>query len=161
MRGWNTCFQSIIALTLPGLVEMPITGNVSHLNSVELHRNASEILTPIWHRVETKDRERFRRAAGRDHVSGDLKEILPHAHKERIDALFVASDVEPWGHFDPATGHVELAAPREPGSEELLDLAASATLKGGGRVYSVRSADLPEGRLATHCSALRALAQPA
>ena len=149
------------ANTYPGLVEKPITGNVSHLHSVELHRKASEILTPIWHRVETKDRERFRRAAGRDHVSGDLKEILRAAREERIEALFVASDVEPWGHFDPATGHVELAAPREPGSEELLDLATSATLKGGGRVYSVKSADLPEGRLASALFRYSAVAAPA
>ena len=137
------------ANTYPHLLEEPIPGNVSHSNTVELHRQASKILMPFWHRDDAEDIERFRRAAGTDRVSGDLKEILPAAHDGRIDTLFVASDVESWGRFDRATGHFELTALLEPGGEALLDLAASETLKRGGRVHAMRSTELPEGKLAS------------
>jgi hypothetical protein len=133
----------------PNLLERPLAGNMTCMKPGELHRQAAEFLMSYWHRDQTQDLRRFQQAAGTDHVSSELKEILPAAFEGRIEALFVASDVEPWGHFDPASGRVELTSREEPGSDELLDLAASATLKRGGRVHAVKSAKLPEGRLAS------------
>ena len=139
----------IRANTYPHLFKQPIIGNPSRANAADLHRQSSDILGPYWLRHQAEDLERIRRAAGTNRVSVDLKEIVRAAHEERIDTLFVASDVEPWGYFDPETGQVELTAPREAGSEELLNSAAAATLAGRGRVYAMKSADLPEARLAT------------
>jgi hypothetical protein len=133
----------------PHLLERPIAGNKTHVKPEELHRKAVEVLTPYWHRDQSQDLKHLERSAGTDQVSSDLKEILPAAFDGRIEALFVAADVEPWGHFDRASGRVELTARHEPGSDELLDLAAQATIRADGRVYAVPSAELPEGRLAS------------
>jgi hypothetical protein len=131
------------------LLDQAIAGNPDYTNPLELHRRAAEILAPYWHRDEAKDRNRIQQASGTDRVSDDLKEILPAASQGRVEALFVASDVEPWGHFEPITGRFELAVSRAPGAEPLLNSAACATLQAGGRVHVGKSADLPEGRLAS------------
>jgi hypothetical protein len=137
------------ANSYPCLLEEVITGNPDYNNPLELHCRAAEILAAYWHKEEAKDRNRFQQASGTGRHSSDLKEILPAAYEGRVEALFVASDVEPWGHFDPATGHFELAASQAPSAEALLNSAACATLRAGGRVHAVKSADLPEGRLAS------------
>ena len=137
------------ANSYPQLLKEAVTGNPDYANPAELHRRAVEVLEPYWHGEQAKYRNRLQQASGTDRVSSDLKEILPAAFDGRIEALFVAADVEPWGHFDRASGHVELTARHEPGSEELLDLAAHATICAAGRVYAVPSAELPEGRLAS------------
>jgi hypothetical protein len=137
------------ANSYPYLLEQSIPGNPDYTNPLALHGRAIEILTPHWHRDENKDWKWFHQATGTDRVSSDLKEILPAAYQGRVDALFVAADVEPWGHFDPATGHFELTASQATGSESLLNSAACATLRAGGRVHAVKSANLPQGRLAS------------
>ena len=137
------------ANSYPHLVKEAITGNPDYTNPADLHRRAAETIAPHWRQEETTDRNRFEQASGTDRISGDLKEILPAAYQGRVEALFVASDVEPWGHFDPGTEHFELTAPQAPGAEPLLNSAACATLRAGGRVHSVKSADLPQGRLAS------------
>jgi hypothetical protein len=137
------------ANSYPHLLKEAINGNPDYTNPADLHHRAAEVLTPHWHHEETTDRNRFQQASGTDRVSSDLKEILPAASQGRVEALFIASDVEPWGRFDQISGRIELTARQEPGSEELLDLAAQATIRAAGRVYVVKSGELPAGQLAS------------
>jgi hypothetical protein len=59
--------------------------------------------------------------------------------------LAVARDVQRWGHLDRATGAVEQRAAAAPGDEDLLDVAAEATILNGGTVYAVEPGQMPDG----------------
>jgi hypothetical protein len=52
-----------------------------------------------------------------------------------VQALYLPAASEIWGTFEAPTGSLELHAGRRPGDEELLELAAVMTLRGGGAVY--------------------------
>src|SRR5262249_25256635 len=45
----------------------------------------------------------YRNYAATGRASNDIREVLPAAYDGRIESLFVASDQEQWGTFDPVT----------------------------------------------------------
>ncbi len=137
------------ANTYPHLWKEPLAGNPQGVHAAELHRRATELLEPYWSRESNLDLERFRQALGSDRASSDLEEILRAAQEGRMEVLLLTLDASRWGRFDETSGHVEFTAAQRPGSEELLDLAAFATLSHGGRVQIVKPADLGDGRPAS------------
>jgi hypothetical protein len=70
---------------------------------------------------------------------------LPAARHGRVDSLFVALGVQKWGKFDAATGGVDIHEERQPGDQDLLDLAAVQTFASAGNVYAVDPAQVPGG----------------
>ena len=70
----------------------------------------------------------------------------PAARHGRIDTLFVASGRQRWGAFLPGDeGSVIVHDQYEPGDRDLLDVAAAATIRTGGRVFPLAPDALPGG----------------
>jgi hypothetical protein len=136
------------ANTYPHLWDKPVTGNPQGLSAAELHRHAVELLTPYFQRDLNEDRQHYGQAEGTDRTADDLEEILSAAQQGRVEVLFIATDLPQWGHFDSASGRLELAAKPGGTGDDLLDLAAYATLVHGGRVHVVQSTELPEKKAA-------------
>ena len=135
----------------PHLLEEGITGNPDNLRAEELHREAWQIMAPLFQREREEWAERYLELAGRgDHLASDsLKMIVAAASYGQVATLFVALDRERWGRFDLATGKVEIHDEPEPGDQELLDLAAVNTWLNSGRIYAVSSEEMPgEGEAA-------------
>ncbi|MGH2523896.1 MAG: hypothetical protein ACRDH2_15430 [Anaerolineales bacterium] len=61
-----------------------------------------------------------------------------------METLFMATDQQRWGAFDPATQSVDVHPEMETGGEDLLDLTAAHTLINGGAVYAVDSGSVPD-----------------
>ena len=58
--------------------------------------------------------------------------------------MFVATELQQWGSFDPDTDEVYLHPAAEPGDIDLLDFAAVHTILNGGTVYSVAAEQMPD-----------------
>jgi hypothetical protein len=72
---------------------------------------------------------------------------VPAAYHGRVECLFVAVGRQQWGDYDPATGEFQLHPEAQPGSFDILDLAATQTLLQSGAVYAVEPAEMPDAAL--------------
>ena len=57
--------------------------------------------------------------------------------------LFVATDVDLWGHFDPETGVLRRTDGPGPDAEDLLNLAVAYTIERSGVVEAEPRAEVP------------------
>ena len=128
----------------PHLVDGGVPGNADELPADELHRRAWPVVEPEFTRDQEEARRRFRELLGTGQASSRLEEVLTAAHDGRVDTLFVALGVRRWGSFDPAERTLELADHNGPGTEDLVDLAATRTLLTGGTVYAVAPEHVPD-----------------
>ncbi len=137
----------------PHLVDGGVKGSPDDLSAATLHDRAWAMVEPIFRTEQEKASRRYTERAGKGGTSETLAEIVPAAHHGRVDTLFVALGEQRWGAFIPdGTGSVILHDAYEQGDRDLLDVAAAATLKAGGRVYA-----LPRERIPTTDSALAAI----
>ncbi len=86
----------------------------------------------------------YKHHAETERASNDVRKIIPAAYDGRIESLFVASDQEQWGTFDPATHSIHMHQEAKFRDEDLLDLAATQTLLHGGSVYAVEREHMPD-----------------
>ncbi len=133
------------ASSYPHILDAGILGSPKSLDVETLHREAWDIVAPRFRAEEQAAEARFQQLRGGDHAQAltDLAEIVPAASFERVDTLFVASHTQRWGTFDPDTGAVTLHAERQPGDEDLLDLAAVHTLLNRGTVFARDAGEMP------------------
>ena len=89
----------------------------------------------------------YRNYAATERASNDIRKVISAAYDGRIESLFVASDQEQWGTFDPATHIIHVHREAKFRDEDLLDLAATQTLLHGGSVYAVEREHMPETAL--------------
>jgi len=89
----------------------------------------------------------YRNNAATERASNDICEVIPAAYDGRIESLFVASDQEQWGTFDPVTRTMHVHRVAKFRDEDLLDLAATQTLLHGGSVYAVEREHMPDATL--------------
>jgi hypothetical protein len=129
---------------LPNLLEDSLILNPHAFHPAELQRRALEVMrpdleTPIEDLVE-QIQARLGDAAS--NVAIRLEEILAAAEEGRVDSLLAAEDEALWGQFEP--GRALVAHGRPSGQDEdLLNRAAVATLRNGGRAYAVPRARIP------------------
>jgi hypothetical protein len=134
-RDANTCAE---------LVDEGIVGNPDNLSDAELHRRAWAIVAPRFTRAQELAAAQYRELACTDRAATDLETIVPAAEHGRINHLFVAVGVQRWGRFDRSSGSVTRHEEREPGDQDLLDLAAVQTLAHAGDVFAVKADEIPE-----------------
>jgi hypothetical protein len=123
------------------IVDRSVEGNPEQLSSDELHTRAWPLAEPLLDRDRAVAADVF--LAGSSPTSSSLPEILPAAGSGRVATLFVASNAQQWGTFDPAHQHLDLHDSRQPGDRDLLDSAAVDTLSHGGTVFAVARDDVP------------------
>jgi hypothetical protein len=71
-------------------------------------------------------------------VASSLREIVPAAISGRISTLFIDCRRSRWGQYDAASHSVVLHQQREPGDQDLVELAAVETMRNGGEVFDLR-----------------------
>jgi hypothetical protein len=127
----------------PHLLDEGVTGNPDELSAEELHEKAWDIVEPLFQEAKDEVIERYNELEGSEQASDQLEEIVSAAYQGRVDALFVAVDVEKWGSYRLEDGQIELHDEPQNGDEDLLDFAAAQTLAYGGTVYAVNAAEVP------------------
>jgi len=130
----------------PHLVDGGVPGNPDELPAEALHERAWPVVEPEFTRAQVEAAGRFRELLGTGQASGQLEEVVVAAHDGRVDTLFVALGTRRWGSFDPERRAVRLSDHNGPGTEDLVDLAATRTLLTGGTVFAVPPEEVPEGR---------------
>jgi len=137
------------ASSYTGLCEQAVAGNPEGFSIKELHEQAWKIAESLFHEVLNDAAARYRQLAGTARAADDLREIIPASHHGRVELLFVAISIQQWGVFDPLSDSVTIHERREPGDEDLLNLAALQTMRNGGTVYAAELDEIPD----TACAA--------
>lgn len=133
--------------TYPHLLEQGIAGNPEKLSAETLREKAWALVEPVVLQTQQEALLHYQALAGTEHASANTSEIVPAASYGRVAILFVARDQEQWGNADPATNTLYIHEQEESGDEDLLDLAATQTLRHGGSVYAVEQARMPDEAL--------------
>jgi len=133
------------ANTYPHLLEAAITSHPEALNVKELHAQAWAIVEPHFLTARQEALALYKHYAGTGdaRASDDIEKIVAAAYYERVAHLFVASNRQQWGTFDPQTQAVTLHNERQPGDQDLLDLAAVHTFLNQGAVYVISPEEMP------------------
>jgi hypothetical protein len=133
------------ACTYPHLHEEVIPGNPDRLSDQELAERARPLAEPLVRRAEHDAVALYRQLAGTGRTACDVAEVLPAAAAGRVEALLAALGRGVWGRYDPAAGRVDAHAGREPGDDELTNLAAVFALRHGRPVYALPADEMPDG----------------
>lgn len=127
----------------PNLLEGELDHVPSHLEPEQLHRMTWPLVEPRFREKEEQARERYLTVQDADRRAEHVKEVLLATRAGSVDLLFVPSDTELWGIFDPDAGSLEIHEDREPGDDDLFDLAAVRSLQSGAEVFVVAREDVP------------------
>lgn len=131
------------ANTYSHLAERNVSGNPDSLSVDELRERAWQIVEPSLAQDKIQALNQFVAQRGKGLDSADVKEIVGAACHGRVGMLFLLPGLHRWGRFAVETGEVVLRDEPEPGAEDLLDLAATETLRNGGTVYALEAGELP------------------
>lgn len=131
------------ANTYSHLLKQGIAGNPDRLTAETLREKAWVVVEPTVLQAQQAATAQYVELASTERASSNTSEIVPAAYYGRVASLFVAVDQEQWGTFDAKTETFQMHQIREPGDEDLLDLAATQTLIHGGSVYAVEQAQMP------------------
>jgi len=126
------------------LLDEGIQGNPDELSEKALQEQAWPIVQPYFERGRAEALERYHEAVVKGLATNDVKQAVLAAYDGKVSTLFVATDVQQWGQFDPESRKVRLYEERGPGVEDLLDFAAVHTLTKGGTVYAVAPEQAPD-----------------
>ncbi len=129
----------------PLILTESIEGSPDRLSADSLHGRAIPIIEPLFEKDLAEAVKKYEELVGTGQTSNDLEEIVIVAHEGRIGTLFVATDFQRWGAFDPDVRKVRLDGESEIKNQDLLDLAALKTLSSGGVVYAKKADELPGG----------------
>jgi hypothetical protein len=114
-----------------------VAGNADHLSPAELHAKAWPLVQPALAVSRRLSERRLLEAEGAK-VASSLREIVPAAISGRISTLFIDCRRSRWGQYDAASHSVVLHQQREPGDQDLVELAAVETMRNGGEVFDLR-----------------------
>lgn len=142
------------ASAYPHLLEKEIEGNPDHLSNQELHDKAWRLVQPLFQQVQNKARAQYEQLAGTGRTASGVLDVVPAAYEGQIETLLVARGKPHWGRFDPSVPLVEEHEPREPGDEDLVNLAIVHTLRHGRPVHSLDAKQMPAGTLLAAVSCL-------
>jgi hypothetical protein len=120
-----------------------IAGNPELLRDDQLRESGWRIAEPIFLRSREAAAGTLAEALGHRQGSTDIRETVRAAQDGVVDYLFVPVGQAVWGRFDPATRDVEVHEERQPGDEDLLDMAAQSVLATGGAVWALEPDEMP------------------
>lgn len=135
----------------PRLVEGELEHVPSNLDAEEVHQLTWPLVEPHFREREQEARQRYMNLKDANRRAEHVKDVLLAARAGSVDLLFVPHDAELWGVYDSEAGSLEVHDSRQPGDDDLFDLAAVRSLQSGAEVFLVAQEDVPgEG----NCAAL-------
>lgn len=137
-----------------------VVGATDYLSASDIRKRVLDVLEPRREAVALADVEEYRALIGTGHASDDAAQIVAAAATGRVKTLLMDDSSGPWGYFDRESFDVThlcqqeprylrdtMATPNDPDMREcgwdLVDLAASETVRHGGVVRAFRGEDSP------------------
>jgi Bacterial archaeo-eukaryotic release factor family 7 len=135
------------ASSYQNLLEDRIAGNHDRENLKQLHKEAWNIVLPIFEESQRKAFEKFEQLNGQKSPLAvkDIKEAVKAAVVGQVETIFVPLGVQKWGRYDPENHRVILKHEPKPEDEDLFDFAATQTLLNSGQVFAVPPEQIPGG----------------
>ncbi|MEX2382786.1 MAG: hypothetical protein WD490_10410 [Opitutales bacterium] len=133
----------------PHLIEKGVTGSPESGKENGIHPKAWELVKPKLREEQKKVAERYQEISrvggtGFGRSANRFDVIVPAAYQGRVNALFIARDLEQWGTFDPEEQTAQLGAKEEKAHRDLVEFAALHTLQHDGDVYIVSREEMPD-----------------
>jgi len=126
----------------PHLLDEGVGGSPDHRSAAELHREAWPLVCAARPRPADAAIRQYEQLRGTGRTADTIEEVVLAATVGEIGTLLVSTNRNVWGRFDPARRAVTVHPAREPGDDELTNLAAVNTLRHGGVVYTVAAEEL-------------------
>ncbi|MFO7965941.1 MAG: hypothetical protein R6U50_18585 [Desulfobacterales bacterium] len=126
------------------ITDAVLAKNPATMTDDQLLTNAWEVLDPFFRQEVQTAIDKYHDYKGTGKTGADLRQIIYRAISGRVDYLIVGVGVHLWGKYNPATDEIAVHDQKEPSDEDLLDLAAFATIINGGRVYAVPPERVPD-----------------
>jgi hypothetical protein len=139
------------ANTYNNLLKETLIGAPEKLNIKELHKEAWQIVEPVFRESQDRAIEQFNELNGQQSnlVTSNLNTAVKAASFGQVGTLFVPLGIQKWGRYDPENNRVLQDLEPTPENEDLLDFAAIHTILNSGQVYAVQPDELPgNGELA-------------
>ena len=138
-------FRKLAAPHLHQLQAEELHTNPFAMTDAELHARVAAVMAPALDAELSRALGQIEARLGtaEPNVAIRLEEILAAAHEGRVDTVVVAEDETLWGHFDPATGTLTAHGTQGRDEEDLVNEAAVATLRTGGRAFALPHAHMP------------------
>jgi release factor family 3 len=133
------------ANTYAGLLDDGIVGNPDRLSADELHAKALKYVRTYYDRAKNQAIVQYRERANASKTCKELHHVLPAAYQGRVYHLFVPTDVQKWGKFNPEQNELAVHENRQIGDHNLMNLAVVQTILNGGSVYVLDSSEMPDG----------------
>ena len=124
------------ANTYPHLCQEGISGSPDHMSNRELHHKAWELLANNFAEDKSTAMNRYHQLEGTGRTASELNEIVTASNEGHVEALFIPQNRACWGRLG-RSGDIEFHETRQPGDEELINLAAVNTLTHGHPVYEM------------------------
>ncbi len=131
----------------PHLDGKGLQGNPDRLSPQEIHEAAVRAIAPVFREQKQRAVAEYHDRANGARASAEVEKITPAAHQGQVDTLLVTPGEHRWGRFDPEHWDVEVHESRQPGDQDLLDLAAVRTCATGGTVYAIERQAMPGDRV--------------
>jgi Bacterial archaeo-eukaryotic release factor family 3 len=140
LRGHFCRIAASRALWPEGIGENP-----DAMRAEELHRRAYSLVAAKGEAERSEKLDRINALLGSGDPRATIRptEIVKAACRSQVDALFIAGDEHLWGSFDEAADRIVAHGSAAPGDIDLLDYAATMTLRQGGQVTLVAPSSLP------------------
>jgi len=122
-----------------------VEGNPDKVSSLELHQLGVGMMEPYFKRRQEEAARLYRESFSLGRSFHDLEKIVLESYHGRVNVLFVASNLQKWGNYDPFNDRVEIHEKEESCDVDLLDFVAAHTLAHRGDVYAVVADKVPDG----------------
>jgi hypothetical protein len=127
------------------LLPAALEGNPELLSDEDLAERAGRIVARAAAERVDAALASFREMGDRGRAAAASEAVLAAAAEGRVDTLFFQPGVPLWGAYEAASGRLTSDAARQPGDDDLVDLAIVETLRHGGEVMAVGASAMPDG----------------
>ncbi|NQU42895.1 hypothetical protein HQ520_06385 [bacterium] len=127
------------------LLDRGIDCNPEDMDAPTLHQRSWDLVQPLFEKKRQEALDRYQVLSGRGdkRAASHLEDVVAAATFQQIESLFVPAGTEIWGTFDPESRHVKFHPTRQPGDDDLLDLAVAHTLRNAGTAYNLPAENVP------------------
>ncbi len=122
----------------PYLWHEGIHGSPDHMSLKELHGKAWHLISEYFSKERTAAWNLYQQLSGTGRTASQTEDILTACNQGHVETLFIPRQQNCWGQV-ASSGKVEVHEIRQPGDEDLINLATVETLGHGHKVYEMEN----------------------